>query len=101
MLIGIVADLTPAEAKASYELRCARRQLGAASHTRELGAVNPNLQEDGSVATATSLDTPVTAFTPVSTTNMIFVTVYLTQNLSIVLLERIVLVAQVVVCVPL
>jgi len=51
--IYINADLTPAEAKASYELRSARSQRVSASHCRgKLSAVNsnPNPQQDGDAA---------------------------------------------------
>jgi len=69
----IYADLTLAEAKASYELRCARSQHVSASQIRgRRSAVNSNHnhQQDGDAAqgaTVTSLKTSVTVFTLVPT----------------------------------
>ena len=70
--IYINADLTPAEAKASYELRCARRQrrpmsVGQNSGTRGRPiAADPSSHQDGeATATASSLNPSATVFTPV------------------------------------
>jgi len=72
--IYINADLTPAEAKASYELRCARRQrrpvsVGQNSGTRgRPNAAGPSSHQEGeATATSSSMNPSATVFTPLPT----------------------------------
>ena len=56
------ADLTPAEAKAAYELRCARRQRTAANQDRRGGTGPTASQQIGTVINTTQLSVSATPF---------------------------------------
>ena len=63
--IFVNADLTPAEAKAAYELRCARRQRTVVNQDRR--GTGPTMsQQTGAVINTTQLNTSATPFVPPS-----------------------------------
>lgn len=64
--VFVNADLTPAEAKAAYELRCARRQRAAANQDRRGGAGPITSQQTETAVNTSQLSASATPFVPPS-----------------------------------